>query len=77
MPLADTRRYTELVHRGAGNQQRLDVLRQHQQRVVAQMAELNACLEPITLKVNPYKGSAAMGAADLSVHDVPERQSGG
>jgi DNA-binding transcriptional MerR regulator len=73
MPLADIRRYTELVRRGPGNeQQRLDVMRQHQQRVVAQMADLNACLELITLKVKLYQGSAAKGTADPVSPALPE-----
>jgi DNA-binding transcriptional MerR regulator len=65
MPLADIRRYTQLVRGGPGNeQQRLSVMKQHQQRVIAQIAELNACLELITLKVKLYEETAGKDAKD-------------
>jgi DNA-binding transcriptional MerR regulator len=75
MPLADIRRYTELVRRGPGNeQQRLDVMRHHQHRVVAQLAELNACLELITLKVKLYQESATEAARDQPVRGAAHNQ---
>jgi DNA-binding transcriptional MerR regulator len=75
MPLADIRRYTELVRRGPGNeQQRLDVMRQHQQRVAAQIAELSACLELITLKVQLYQGTATEAARDQPVRGPAHNQ---
>ncbi|MFC7381636.1 MerR family transcriptional regulator [Sphaerisporangium rhizosphaerae] len=56
MPLTDIRRYTELVKAGQGNEvERLEVLREHQERVLAQMHELNDCLELITHKVAIYE----------------------
>ncbi len=65
MPLAAIRRYAELVRQGAGNEQeRLIILRQHQQRVTAQIATLTACLEMITFKVELYEESLAAGATD-------------
>jgi DNA-binding transcriptional MerR regulator len=42
MPLTDIRRYTELIRAGQGNElERLEVLREHRERVLAQMHELN------------------------------------
>ncbi len=65
MPLAAIRGYTELVRQGPGNEtDRLAILRQHQQRITAQLAALNACLELITFKVKVYEESLAEGAAD-------------
>ncbi|HVB46343.1 MAG TPA: MerR family transcriptional regulator [Streptosporangiaceae bacterium] len=65
MPLTAIRRYAGLVRQGAGNEEdRLDLLRQHQQRVTAQIAALTACLEMITFKVRIYEHSLAADTAD-------------
>jgi DNA-binding transcriptional MerR regulator len=56
MPLPLIRRYTELVRQGAGNEQeRLALLRQHEEQVVDQIAELNRCLDVIRYKVAKYE----------------------
>src|SRR6266536_2481266 len=42
MPLVGIRRYAELVRQGPGNEQeRLDLLREHRERVTAQIGELS------------------------------------
>jgi len=65
MPLAAIRGYAELVRQGPGNEEdRLTVLREHQQRVTAQIAALTACLEMITFKVKMYQEALATGATD-------------
>ena len=65
LPLAAIRRYAELVRQGEGNEQeRLTLLRQHQQRVTAQIAALTTCLEMITFKVKVYEESLADGSTD-------------
>jgi DNA-binding transcriptional MerR regulator len=65
MPLAAIRRYTELVRQGPGNEHdRLTILREHQQRITDQIAELAACLEMITFKVKLYDESLAAGTTD-------------
>ncbi|MEV0166171.1 MerR family transcriptional regulator [Nonomuraea fuscirosea] len=57
MPLTDIRRYTELVRAGQGNEvERLEVLRAHRERVLAQMHDLDECLKLITEKVAVYEG---------------------
>jgi len=59
MPLADIRRYAGLVRSGSGNETaRLNVLTDHERRVVEQIGQLNACLELIRLKVRLYQESA-------------------
>ncbi len=56
MPIPDIRQYTRLVRRGDGNeQQRLDLLRQHRTRVLAQMDTLQQCLDLISHKVSIYE----------------------
>lgn len=56
MPIAQIRRFAELVRMGPGNEhERLEILKEHQQRVVSQMEHLNDCLEVITLKTNIYE----------------------
>jgi DNA-binding transcriptional MerR regulator len=56
MPLPEIRRYTELARQGAGNeQQRIVLLRRHQDQVVAQMKQLEQCLDLIRFKVRVYE----------------------
>jgi DNA-binding transcriptional MerR regulator len=65
MPVAAIRRYAELVRQGPGNEkERLTILREHQERVTAQITGLGACLETITFKVKLYDESIAAGTAD-------------
>jgi DNA-binding transcriptional MerR regulator len=63
MPLTAIRRYAELVRDGAGNEkERLSLLREHQDRVTDQMAELRKCLDLITFKVGVYEDIVAAGS---------------
>lgn len=68
MPLPAIRRYAELVRAGVGNeQQRIALLREHREQVLAQMAELTECLKLISYKVDFYEeclGSFAGAARD-------------
>ena len=64
MPLAQIRRFAELVREGPGNEQeRLELLREQRRRVEDQLAELEECLRVITRKVGVYEGQLAEGAA--------------
>jgi DNA-binding transcriptional MerR regulator len=65
MPLTAIRRYAALVRQGEGNEEdRLSLLRQHQQHVTAQIAELSECLDLITFKIRLYETCRAEGLAD-------------
>jgi DNA-binding transcriptional MerR regulator len=65
MPLTAVRRYADLVRAGIGNEEdRLAVLRQHQERINAQLAELTQCLELISFKVKLYEDRLAQDTAD-------------
>lgn len=65
MPIAAVRRYTELVRAGAGNEaERLVLMREHQDRLTAQIAELTACLDTVSVKVRLYEESLTSGADD-------------
>ena len=56
MPLAVLRQYTALVRQGSGNEkERLALLRQHQDDVTAQIAELTRCLDLIRFKAGVYE----------------------
>jgi DNA-binding transcriptional MerR regulator len=62
MPLAQIRRYAELVREGPGNEQeRLDLLQEQQARVEQQLAELKECHRIITRKVGIYQQHLADG----------------
>ncbi|MFE3903714.1 MerR family DNA-binding protein [Streptomyces sp. NPDC059153] len=56
MPLPEIRRYTELARQGAGNEQeRMELLRGHQDQVADQMKQLEQCLDIINFKVRVYE----------------------
>lgn len=60
MPLTAIRQYAGLVHQGPGNERaRLGIMREHRERVLAQIAELNECLNLISTKIEVYEGSLA------------------
>jgi DNA-binding transcriptional MerR regulator len=64
MPLSAIRQYAGLVRQGTGNEKdRLSLLRQHQQQVTAQIAELTRCLDLINYKVRVYEDRLAEGTA--------------
>jgi DNA-binding transcriptional MerR regulator len=73
MPLAAIRRYAELVREGPGNEkERLDILRQHQQRMITQIAALTTCLQMISFKVNLYQDSLTADPSDPIWSDIQE-----
>ncbi|MFF8381593.1 MerR family transcriptional regulator [Streptomyces sp. NPDC015661] len=65
MPLADLKRFAELVRHGPGNEvERLQLLDTHRQRVDAQIQALEECRSVITWKVGVYAEHLARGEAD-------------
>ncbi|NUP22009.1 MAG: MerR family transcriptional regulator [Streptomyces sp.] len=65
MPLADLKRFAELVRQGPGNEaERLRLLDAHQQRVEAQIQALQECRSVIAWKVGVYAEHLARGEAD-------------
>ncbi|MEU8872879.1 MerR family transcriptional regulator [Streptomyces javensis] len=64
MPLTDIRRYAELVAEGPGNEkQRLDLLRAHEIRVRAELAQMTENLTVIEAKARLYAEHVAAGTA--------------
>jgi DNA-binding transcriptional MerR regulator len=64
MPLAEIRQYAALVRRGAGTEPgRLAILREHQDRLIAQIRGLNDCLDLVAYKIGVYEGVLAEAAA--------------
>ena len=65
MPIKAIRRYAELVAAGRGNEDdRLELLESHRDRVLAQIAELQDNLKLINHKIDVYRGRLAAGDAD-------------
>lgn len=65
MPLPEIRRYAALVLAGTGNEaERLGILRAHEERVRAQVADLEAALDVIHYKVEIYGRHLESGTAD-------------
>jgi len=72
MPLADIRRYADLVREGEGTEAaRLDLLRAHEAAVTRQVADLNDALAVIKGKVALYEEHLAAGTADALWRDGP------
>lgn len=60
MPLEMIREYAALVREGDGSvAARLSLLRQHRQRVLGQIEELNHCLDLVSHKVEMYEAQLA------------------
>jgi DNA-binding transcriptional MerR regulator len=56
MPIRDIRRYAELARSGDGTTgERLDLLVSHRERVLAQLAEVQASLDAIDFKIRTYE----------------------
>jgi DNA-binding transcriptional MerR regulator len=70
MPISDVRRYAALVRDGGGNEaERLELLRDHRGRVLAQLAEVQEHLGAIDRKIGIYAEkltSSALEDQDLS-----------
>jgi DNA-binding transcriptional MerR regulator len=65
MPLPAIRQYTELVRQGEGNEeQRIALLRRHEEQVKVQMTQLAKCLDLITFKVRVYEDILDHGYTD-------------
>jgi DNA-binding transcriptional MerR regulator len=73
MPLPDIRRYVDLVRGGESTvQERFTVLREHEDRVRAQLAQLQEALATIEYKVALYAERLAEGTADDLWRNGPE-----
>ncbi|CAN5530502.1 MerR family transcriptional regulator [soil metagenome] len=65
MPLADLKRFAELVRDGPGNEaQRLEILDHHRRRIDTQIQALEECRTVIAWKVDVYSRHLARGDAE-------------
>lgn len=65
MPIKAIRRYADLVAAGRGNEpERLALLEEHREDVLAKLAELEENLKLIDRKIGVYRGRLAAGDAD-------------
>lgn len=75
MPIPQIARYTAMVRQGDGNEpERLALLRQHRERVTAQMTQLTRCLDLINFKVGVYEDILAQSSAAGEVQDQDQDQ---
>jgi DNA-binding transcriptional MerR regulator len=56
MPVRDMLRYAELVRSGAREQERIDLLREHRERVRQSLLEQQDCLKLLDAKIGHYCG---------------------
>ncbi|MEU1663093.1 MerR family transcriptional regulator [Streptomyces sparsogenes] len=69
MPLPTLRRYADLVREGAGNEEeRLTLMREHQENVISQIGRLNESLDLIRFKVGVYEDLVDQGSAARPCH---------
>jgi DNA-binding transcriptional MerR regulator len=57
MPVREMQRYAGLVRSGAGEQERLDLLEQHRERVRGALAQQQECLTLLDTKIGIYRRS--------------------
>jgi DNA-binding transcriptional MerR regulator len=63
MPVRDMQRYAELVRSGAGQAERLELLKRHREQVRRAIASQRECLKLLDAKVNNYEKCLAEAAA--------------
>ncbi|MFI6983802.1 MerR family transcriptional regulator [Embleya sp. NPDC050154] len=69
MPIPAIRHYTELARTGDGTErERLAILREHQSRIHAQIAQLHKCLDLIGYKVGVYEDYLAETEPESEPH---------
>jgi DNA-binding transcriptional MerR regulator len=54
MPVSDMQRYTELVRSGAGEPERLELLKRHREEVRRALAAQKECLKLLNAKIDAY-----------------------
>jgi len=62
MPVRDMQRYAELVRSGAGQAERLELLRRHREQVRRAIASQRECLKLLDAKVSNYERCLAQTA---------------
>jgi DNA-binding transcriptional MerR regulator len=62
MPVRDMQRYAELVRSGAGQAERLELLKRHREQVRRAIASQRECLKLLDAKVNNYENCLAEAA---------------
>jgi DNA-binding transcriptional MerR regulator len=65
MPVRDMQRYAELVRSGAGQAERLELLKRHREQVRRDLAAQRECLKLLDAKIT-YYGSCLADAAPVS-----------
>jgi DNA-binding transcriptional MerR regulator len=62
MPVRDMQRYAELVRSGAGQAERLELLKRHREQVRRAIASQRECLKLLDTKITHYGSCLAAGS---------------
>ena len=62
MPVRDMQRYAELVRSGAGQSERLELLKRHREQVRRAIASQRECLKLLDAKITHYGSCLAAGS---------------
>ncbi len=74
MSIRDSQRFVELTRAGDHTiRTRVEVLEEHRDHLVAELAELGRCLEAIEMKIDIYSGILAGGLDTASPGAAPDR----
>lgn len=66
MPVSDMQRYAELVRSGAGENERLELLKRHREEVRRALAAQRECLKLLNAKIDSYSRSACAAQSPAS-----------
>jgi hypothetical protein len=70
MPVRDMQRYAELVRSGAGEAERIELLKRHREEVRRALASQRECLKLLDAKIDYYAGCLAVVHDDTVLHDT-------
>ena len=70
MPVRDMQRYAELVRSGAGQAERLELLKKHREEVRRALASQRECLKLLDSKIDYYADCVAAAEQGAVLHDT-------
>jgi DNA-binding transcriptional MerR regulator len=68
MPVSDMRRYAELVRSGAGEAERLELLKRHREEVRRALAAQRECLKRLDSKIDSYSRRVREARTQAQAH---------
>jgi multidrug resistance efflux pump len=70
MPVRDMQRYAELVRSGAGEAERIELLKRHRKEVRRALASQRECLKLLDSKIDYYADCVALAQRELAQRET-------